>query len=208
MSSSPKSVTDGATWYLEGATLLDSIDITRNLLMRNLNPGWLLTPSGIITIIQETYNSVLLNMVFEPVPIGFAMTSYGMFPVIGFTHTHSLVPQDHSHQITLPKGNYYHDTEGWHQARPETSHVPTPAPGQGDGASPGPKSLGSCGGGGGFGFGNSDSSASKNRKKRNSKVGLSDGDYDYSRITGGGGWVYDWDGSIVPNPTFGLNDDC
>lgn len=209
MSSSPKSVTDGATWYLEGSLAATMNDRARNFIMRDLNPGWVLTPSGILTIIQEMYNEILSAIPFHIAPIGFCISyPQGFLPVFGYRHTHTLPAQDHSHQLTLPKGNYYNDTASWHDARPETSHVPTPAPGQGDGPSPGPKSSGGCGGGGGFGFGNPSSSASKNRKNRNASVGLVDGEYDYSRITVNNGWKYDGDGNLVPTPEFTIVKEC
>ena len=208
MSSSPKSVTDGATWYLEGSLVVTIKEIARNVLLRDLKSGWIMTPSGIMTITQEMYNLIMSAIPIHVTPIGFCVSIAGIYPVFGFRHTHTLPAQDHAHQITLPKGNYYNDTEAWHQARPETSSVPTPAPGQGDGYSPGPKSSGGCGGGG-AGFGDSNSAVSQNRKTRNASVGLSDGDYNYSRITiDGTGWIYDEDGNIIPTPEIGLTANC
>jgi len=211
MSSSAKSVTDKATWALQGAVALDLQEKVMTAMMRDQKTGWALTPSAIITLIQEAYSTIMLAITIEPVPIGWTV-SYpsGIQPVFGFTHTHGLTPQDHNHQITVPKGNYYNDTESWHQARPETSSVPTPAPGSGDGPTPGPKSIGGCGGcgsmGGGAGFGNPDSGASISRNIRNASYGLSDGNYDYNTITN---VKYDESGELIPKARFGLNnEDC
>lgn len=210
MSSSPKSVTNSATWYLEGAVGLDAYDKSRNAVMRNLKPDLILTPSFMTTIMTETYDGIMLNMIIEPVPIGFT-ASYpsGIQPVFGFTHTHGLVSQDHDHDVTIPKGNYYNDLASLHNASPDTSCTPTPAPAHGDGPSPGPKSSGGSCGGGGSGFANSNSAVSQNRKKRNASVGLADGDYNYSRITVGNRWKYDPNtGNLIPPPTSGLEANC
>lgn len=224
-SSSPKSVTNSATWYLEGAVALDIQDKTTNMLTRNLaQNNWIFTPDALITLMTETYDGILLNLVFEPVPIGFAMTYFGIFPVIGFTHTHGLVSQTHTHDITLPKGNYYNDSESWNTGRPSISEVPTPAPAHGDGYAPGPKSLGGCGGSG-FGFSNQNgtnnsfSKISKNRVKRNQRFGVSDNINtssnnnqirNYGRIVPNENWAYGEDGQIVPNTVvkFSISEDC
>ena len=207
-SSSAKSVTDGATWYLEGSMLLTIKDMATTAVLRDLKPGYCTSLFGLWTLIQETYNSIFGLIPLHIQPIGITMSyASGMQFVYGFRHTHSLVSQDHDHDYTLPKGNYYNDTNTCLSAGPGNSSTPTPPPGQGDGPSPGPKSLGSCGGGG-FGFGSSSSSASTNRKTRNSSVGLSDGDYNYTRITTNDSWTYDPNGELVPPPTYGLEDDC
>ena len=206
-SSSAKSVTDGATWYLEGSMLLTIKDMAQTALLRDLKPGYCTSIFGLLTLIQEIYNMIFGLIPLHIMPIGFCVSIAGVYPVFGFRHTHSLVSQDHDHDHTAPKGNYYNDVKTCLDSGPGNSSAPTPPPGQGDGPSPGPKSLGSCGGGG-FGFGSSSSSASKNRKKRNASVGLADGDYNYTRITTGDSWTYDETGELVPPPTYGLEDDC
>jgi hypothetical protein len=180
-SSSAKSVTQKAVWFNAGASIFNAIDINRNLIFRNWKPGWILLPSSILTIIQETYNDIALNLVFEPLEIGYAITPLGVYPVIGFTHTHELTPQDHVHELTLPKGTYMNDENALGQIRKRISHVPTPSTPSGDGPSPGPKSSGGCGGGG-FGFGSENSKASLNRIKRNSKYGFNGQGFDYTNI--------------------------
>ena len=207
-SSSAKSVTDGATWYLEGSTLLTMKDMAQTAVLRNLKPGYCTSLFGILTLIQEIYNAIMGMIPLHIMPIGFSVCcTCGIVPVFGFRHTHSLVSQDHDHDHTVPKGNYYNDVKTCLDSGPGNSSVPTPPPGQGDGPSPGPKSLGSCGGGG-FGFGDSNSSASKNRKNRNASVGLTDGDYNYTRITTGDSWTYDTNGELIPPPSYGLENDC
>ena len=209
-SSSAKSVTDGATWYFEGSTLLTAKDMAMTAVLRDLKPGYTTSLFGILTLIQEMYNMIMGLIPVHVMPIGFSFCcTCGIVPVFGFRHTHSLVSQDHDHSYTLARGNYYNDVASWEKARANQSSTPIPPPGQGDGPSPGPKSLGGCGGGGG-GFNDPNSAVSKNRKSRNASVGLSDGDYNYTRITIGDGnnWTYDPNGNLVPDPSSGLTYDC
>ena len=209
-SSSPKSVTDGATWYLEGSLALTLYDRIRNFLLRDLQIGFASMAPGIWTLSQETINLIMSAIPIHPTMIGFCMTyPQGFTPVFGFRHTHGQVPADHHHDVTIPKGNYYNDLASLHNASPDTSCTPTPAPAHGDGPTPGPKSSGGSCGGGGAGFGNPNSAVSQNRKKRNASVGLADGDYNYSRITVGDQWKYDpYTGDLIPPPTSGLEANC
>ena len=209
MSSGPKAVTNGATWAAQ-AVAQDEFDKVKNLLMRDLKPGLALTPSQITTLVTETYNSIMLAATVEPTPIGFTVCcTCGIVPVIGFTHNHGKTSEDHSHFVTLPKGNYYNDSESWHQARPNPATVPTPAPAYGDGQSPGPRSLGGCGGGGaGFTDGLDDSAASQYIDYRNAQYGLPPNTTDYSKVVPNNPNYYDYDGEFKKDPTFNPEYKC
>jgi hypothetical protein len=203
--SGSSSVVGQATWFPEGASALFANDRIRNATTRNLQPGWILTPDAIITLAQEVYESTLLNFGVEPTPIGFtASFPSGIQPVFGFTHTHSLVSQTHTHEITLPKGNYYNERDSWGQARPPISHIPTIAPALGDGSSPGPKSLGGCGGAGGL----LPNTYSNNIKIRNNKYGVDPNQTNYNDIVLNKNWNYNSDGSINPTPNISIKEDC
>jgi hypothetical protein len=212
MASSTKMVTNKSVWFNQGASVINKADLAFNASTRNLQEGWILTPSAWTTIAMEVYNMKMLNMVVEPLPIGFVATPIGVFPVWGFTHNHPLTPQDHTHDVTIPKGNYYNETDSWGSVRPPISHVPTVAPAMGDGPSPGPKSSGNCGGGGFF-MGGSQKSGSMDYKKyfesRNQKYGMSRVGNSYKKNQGEDfKFNFDEYGELEPKPTFSKLEDC
>ena len=231
-SGSTKTVNNTAEWAVGSAQALTVADKALQLICRDLIPGYVMEPNGIFTIALEAFNLAVINTVVEPIPTGFAfffgcLTCPPMFlPIWNWRHTHPLTPQTHTHDHTVPHGQYLNDRESWGSAATDGSHVPTPANEIADGPTPGPKSYGGSCGGGGFGFGSPNSNASKAIIARNARFGIigSDayGEYDFVNILpnnnlssfnaniSSGGWNYDLDGEIQPIDTvrFSLDTDC
>jgi len=208
-SGSTKSVANDAEW-LGSAQSITAADKALQVIVRDIMPGQQLDLDWIFTQAFEIFNLARISLLIEPVPTGFAFF-FGcpptcppmILPIWNWKHTHTKCPGSHTHDHTVPKGNYYDDREAWGNARDDASSVPTPANDKGDGLTPGPKSNGGACGGGGFGFGSPNSNASKNRLLRNQSFGINSGDaygdYDFVNIMPlSGNFGYDEDGNITP----------
>lgn len=208
-SGSTKTIANDAEW-LGSAQAVTAADKALQVIMRDIMPGQQLDLDWIFTQAFEIFNLARISLSIEPVPTGFAFF-FGcpptcppmLLPIWNWKHCHTGTPQSHTHDHTVPKGQYLDDREAWGNARPDGSHVPTPANEKGDGSTPGPKSNGGACGGGGFGFGSPNSNASKNRLARNQSFGINSGDaygdYDFVNITPlSGNFNYDQDGNITP----------
>ena len=209
-SGSTKSVVNDTEW-LGTAQSITVADQALQVIVRDIMPGQQLDADWIFTKSLEIFNLSKISTIIEPTPTGFAFfpgcPSFcpPMFlPIWNWKHTHPLTPQSHSHDHTVPKGQYLDDREAWGGARSDGSHVPTPANEKGDGSTPGPKSSGGGGcGGAGFGFGSPNSNASQNVLLRNQSFGINSGDaygdYNFVNITPvSGNFGYDQDGNITP----------
>jgi hypothetical protein len=222
-SGSSKTVVNGPQWVGSGQALTVA-DKAVQLISRDIIPGYAMEPNGIFTIAMESFNLAVMGATVEPLITGFAFF-FGcppycppMFlPVWNFKHTHPVTPQTHTHDHTVPHGQYLDDRESWGSAATDGSHVPTPANEIADGPTPGPKSYGGSCGGAGFGFGSPNSNASQAVVARNARFGIigSDayGDYDFVNITpnvSSGQWSYDSEGQIQPADKirFSLDTDC
>lgn len=220
---STKMVVDGPQWVGSGQAMT-ALDKVVQLISRDLVPGFVMEPNGVYTIAQEAFNLKMMATTVEPLITGFAFF-FGcpptcppmILPVWNFKHTHPITPQTHTHDHTVPHGQYLDDRESWGAAATDGSHVPTPANEIADGPTPGPKSYGVSCVGAGFGFGSPNSNASRAIVARNARFGIigSDayGDYDFVNITpniSSGGWSYDSEGEIQPADKirFSLDTDC
>lgn len=209
-SGSTKSVMNDAEWAVGAAIPLTILDKTLQVLVRDIMPGQQLDLEWLFTFSFEVFNLTRLSIVVEPIPTGFAFfpgcppaCPPMLLPIWNWKHCHTATPQSHTHDHTVPKGNYFDDREAWGNARDDASAVPTPANDKGDGSTPGPKSNGGACGGGGFGFGSPNSNASKAILARNQSFGINSsdayGEYDFVNITPvSGNFGYDEDGNITP----------
>lgn len=219
---STKMVVDGPQWVGSGQAVT-ALDKGIQLICRDIAPGFTTEPNGIYTVAQEAFNAIMMAATVETTITGFAFF-FGcppycppmILPVWNFKHTHPITPQTHTHDHTVPHGQYLDDRESWGSAATDGSHVPTPANEVGDGPTPGPKSYGGSCGGAGFGFGSPNSNASRSIVARNARFGIigSDayGDYDFVNVvpTSGSNWGYDSEGQIQPADRikFSLDADC
>jgi hypothetical protein len=208
-SSSTKTIANDAEW-LGSAQTVTVADKALQVIMRDIMPGQQLDLDWIFTQAFEIFNLARISLSVEPVPTGFAFF-FGcpptcppmLLPIWNWKHCHTGTPQSHTHDHTVPKGNYYDDRDAWGNARDDASSVPTPANDKGDGLTPGPKSNGGACGGGGFGFGSPNSNATTSTTTRNESFGITGsdayGDYDFVNVTPvSGNFGYDEDGNITP----------
>jgi hypothetical protein len=178
-------------------------DITLQQINYYIMPGNLIDIGAIFKLIFEVFDFIRKSITIEPNITGIAWFGPIPLPVTNFTHCHTKTPEDHTHTITLPKGNYYNDRESWGGARSGATSIPTPANEHGDGTSPGPNSSGGACGGGGYLYNSPNSRASKARRRRNQSFGLNTDDafgpFDFVNITPeNGSFYYDPDGNIQP----------
>ena len=209
-SGSTKSVMNDAEWAVGSAIPVTVLDKALQVLSRDIMPGQQVDIEWLFTFSFEVFNLSRLSSIIEPIPTGFAFfpgcppaCPPMLLPVWNWKHCHTATPQSHTHDHTVPKGNYFDDREAWGNARDDASAVPTPANEKGDGSTPGPKSNGGACGGGGFGFGTPNSGASQAILYRNQSFGINGsdayGDYDFVNITPlSGNFGYDEDGNITP----------
>jgi hypothetical protein len=182
---------EGANWVGTAAALSIG-NLTKDLAFRYLMSGYIMTPSGIYSLICEIYDSIMMAMTAELVETGYGIGEY-FITVWNFKHNHTKVGEDHSHSTTVPKASFWNDRKAWGQERMGGSPIPTPSPVHGDTSSPGPKSkAGGCGGGGLY------------TKNRNEKYGLNALDpysglnyipYNIKRDSGG---------NLIPPPQFSV----
>jgi hypothetical protein len=209
-SGSTKSVMNGAEWAAGAAIPITALDKGLQKIVRDVMPGQQLDVEWLFTFSLETFNLTRLASIIEPSITGFAFfpgcpptCPPMLLPVWNWTHCHTATPQSHTHDHTVPKGNYFDDREAWGNARDDASAVPTPANERGDGSTPGPKSSGGSCGGGGFGFGTPNTNTSQAILNRNQSFGINSldayGPYDFVNITPlSGNFGYDEDGNITP----------
>lgn len=142
-----KSKTEGANWGFGGIKAAATC-LTKDLAFRYLMNGYIMTISGVYSLVRETYDLALLSTYYEWRTSGFGI-GYGYVTLFNKTHNHSMCGMDHTHSVTTPLASYWNTRKGWGQERVGACPVPTPCPGFGDSPSPGPKSKpGGCGGGG------------------------------------------------------------
>lgn len=139
MSSSAKSVTDGANWNGSAISSYAS-DKAKNQKSRGL-PSYTTTQAGIMATAIETYTQAMLAVTIEPTPIGYVVSCCGVSPVIGYVHNHTLVGNDHTHDYTSPLMTGYDDRKAMAAGKSGASPSPTMAPIKGNGPSPGHASL-------------------------------------------------------------------
>lgn len=202
-SGSTKLVNNSAEWNVTGIAT-GVADIGLQLLQYIAMPGNTTDISAIFKTSMETFDIIRKTATLEPNITGIAWLGYIPLPVQNFTHGHTNTPQDHTHDHTLPLGNYYDTREDWAGARTGASSVPIPANESGDGTSPGPKSSGGGCGGGGYLYNSPNSRASKARRRRNQSFGINSDDAfngnDFVNTTPENGtFTYDDDGSIKPD---------
>lgn len=194
--------------------------------------GLVFTPDYLKTKIEETYSTVMINVVIDGqgLPTGFAMIyeyttympvmAYGsctmggfvtafvqpsMIPIYNWTHNHGSPGDPHTHAYTALKSVTHGNAAASIASRQPASPIPTPPLATGMGTSPGHKNagdLGPCGGGGGP-FGNANRVNSA-KLRRNQAYGINAVD-----AFDGGDYVninakYDEDGTLIPAPDFYL----
>jgi hypothetical protein len=202
-SGSTKLVNNSAEWNVS-AIATSVADQTLQTLQYVAMPGNTTDVSSIFKISMEQFDMIRKTSTLEPNTTGLCYGAFGVGIVQNYTHGHTSTPQEHTHDHTLPLGNYYDDRESWAGARTGASSVPIPANESGDGSAPGPKSSGGACGGGGYLYTSPDTRASKARRNRNRRFGI-DGDdafngQDFVNVTPNDGtFYYDPDGSIKPD---------
>jgi len=196
LNGSSKYANHHANWEEFGAAL-NALNFETDLITKFLfQPSLLLTGSGLTEIIMEAYNLIMMAIFIEILPTGIfigAGVGLGACAVAGlvwnFTHNHTQAPQDHTHEVAVPKGGSWKTLAGAGQQRAAGNPAPTVAPTSGTWPSPGPRALGGgCGGGGLF------------KKARNQNYGI-----DSEDAFNGGNYVNTTvvrnpDGSIYPPP--------
>lgn len=216
-SGSTKLVNNSAEWNVTGIATAVA-DTTLQLLQYIAMPGNLTDISAIYKLGLEVFDLARKTATLETnitgIYYGFCLNSAGPGISWGFvqnfTHGHTNTPQDHTHDHTLPLGNYYDTREDWAGARTGASSVPIPANESGDGTAPGPKSSGGACGGGGYLYNSPNSRASKARRRRNQSFGINSDDAfegnDFVNTTPDNGtFYYDDDGSIQPDELVDLS---
>jgi hypothetical protein len=136
----PDIVTNTASWSMGQAIPLYASNLTKNTTFMYSYPGYITTLTGLTHASTAAYHQIVLSTIVEPMPTGFCVTPYGVYPIFNYHHVHHISPQDHSHDHTLPLGTYLKDRESWVKERGKGSSIPALARVVGDGPSPGPKS--------------------------------------------------------------------
>lgn len=190
-SSPSKFKIEGPNWVGTAAALSVG-NLVKDLVFRYIMTGYIMTISGIYSLVSEIYDTIMMAMTLELIPTGIAI-GYIYSEVWNFKHNHTRVGEDHTHSSTVPKASFWNTRKGWGQERMAGSPIPTPSPANGDTPSPGPKSKpGGCGGGGLY------------TKNRNEKYGLNPLD----PYNGGNYIPYsierNWDGSLTETPQFSV----
>jgi hypothetical protein len=184
--------THHTNWSYKG-TALNAANLAVKITNMATQPSLLFTGYGVTNIFMEAYNLAMMSIPLEVHPTGIFFGMAGPFPcagvVINFPHNHTQSPDDHTHEVPVPKGGYYKQMAGAGQSRSVGNPAPTPAPTSSTYPCPGPRSWGGgCGGGGLF------------SKVRNQKYGINNDD-----AFDGGNFVTTTvtrnpDGSIYPPP--------
>lgn len=144
LSSGPDAVTNDAHWGAGAIAVYDE-NVAKNAITHYAEPGYLTTISGILHFAKSIYTSAAFTTFLEILPTGICITDEGIGIVYNYVHNHGLSPQDHTHDVSIPKGSYTNDLGSWAQERGQNNFVPIPARSHGDSTSPGPRSHGSCG---------------------------------------------------------------
>ena len=151
VSCSSKMKAEGAVWNIPAAVLSNK-NLAKDVVLRYTKSGYATSMTGIFSLTVEVVDAIMQSMVIEPYPTGIFAGMGTTGPCSGWIfnwkHTHMTVGGDHSHEVTIPKGSYWHNRKAWGQERTAGSPVPTPNPAMGDSMAPGPRSKpGGCGGG-------------------------------------------------------------
>lgn len=171
MGASPDQRIPFTTWANGPAQTNDILNTVRTALTHYAMPGALLNLTNIVKLVMQTYNTIYINTVIEPVPTGIYLgfccnaagpgVSWGL--IWNWHHNQLEDPKPHHHDYTQPKGNYYDDVQGVRNSAVEPGPVPTKARSNGQGPDGGPKTLAGCGGFGGWGGGSGGSRYNYNK---------------------------------------------
>jgi hypothetical protein len=159
-------------------------------------PSLLMLPVGILTIALEIINLILIAIPIELMTTGIFLGVCAGFGggvcsglVWNFPHNHTRGPEEHEHEVPVPRGGYWKKSEGAGQMRATGNPSPTPVSTNTTYPCPAPRTWGGgCGGGGLY------------SRVRNQKYGINSDD-----AFNGGNYVTTTvnrnpDGSIYPPP--------
>jgi hypothetical protein len=187
--------TQHANWSY-GAVSLNAMNIALKGVGYALEPSKLMIPVGLLDLVLEYINIVLMSVPIEILDTGVFVGVCAGFGggvcaglVWNYPHNHTRGPESHEHDVPVPRGGYWKKASGAGQMRATGNPSPTPVSTNTTYPFPAPRTWGGgCGGGGLY------------SKVRNQKYGINRDDAYNGGNTVTTTVVRNYDGSLYPPP--------